>query len=171
LIENYDRLKDRLQHAGHTFKSATDTEVLAHLIGEHLEKNKKVPAEEGVHPLARAVREEIRAVDPAIPVFRIQTMEEVAAAMLAARRTSMLVLGLFAGCAVLLAAMGVYGVTSYLVGLRLRVQLRSVAAGEPARSAVAPGELGALERTRLKDALRAVRGLQEAGALHFKTQF
>src|SRR5512138_1764655 len=59
----------------------------------------------------------------------------------------------------------------FLVGLRLRVQLRSVAAGEPARSAVAPGELGALERTRLKDALRAVRGLQEAGALHFKTQF
>jgi CBS domain-containing protein len=59
----------------------------------------------------------------------------------------------------------------FLVGLRLRLQLRSVAAGEPARSAVAPGDLGALERTRLKDALRAVRGLQEAGALHFKTEF
>jgi CBS domain-containing protein len=59
----------------------------------------------------------------------------------------------------------------FLVGLRLRDQLRSLAAGAPARSAVAPGELGALERTRLKDALRAVRGLQEAGALHFKTAF
>jgi CBS domain-containing protein len=59
----------------------------------------------------------------------------------------------------------------FLVGLRLRQQLRSVAAGEAARSAVAPGDLGALERTRLKDALRAVRGLQESGALHFKTDF
>ncbi len=59
----------------------------------------------------------------------------------------------------------------FLVGLRLRLQLRNVAAGEPARSAVAPGDLGALERTRLKDALRAVRGLQEAGELHFKTKF
>jgi CBS domain-containing protein len=59
----------------------------------------------------------------------------------------------------------------FLVGLRLRLQLRSVAAGGPARSAVAPGELGALERTRLKDALRAVRALQESGALHFRTDF
>ncbi len=59
----------------------------------------------------------------------------------------------------------------FLVGLRLRLQLRRLAAGEPARSAVAPGDLGALERARLKDALRAVRTLQEAGAVHFKTQF
>jgi CBS domain-containing protein len=59
----------------------------------------------------------------------------------------------------------------FLVGLRLRLQLRQVAGGEPARSAVAPGELGALERSRLKDALRAVRIFQETGALHFKTQF
>lgn len=59
----------------------------------------------------------------------------------------------------------------FLVGLRLRLQLRSVAAGQPARSAVAPGELGSIERTRLKDALRAVRTLQDTGALHFKTDF
>jgi CBS domain-containing protein len=59
----------------------------------------------------------------------------------------------------------------FLVGLRLRLQLRSVAAGHPAPGAVASGELGALERTRLKDALRAVRALQDAGALHFKTDF
>ncbi len=59
----------------------------------------------------------------------------------------------------------------FLVGLRLRVQLRRLAAGGPAASAVAPGDLGALERTRLKDALRAVRALQDAGALHFKARF
>ncbi|HAB18033.1 MAG TPA: glutamine--fructose-6-phosphate transaminase (isomerizing) [Verrucomicrobiota bacterium] len=34
VIENYDRLKERLLAGGHTFDSATDTEVLAHLIGE-----------------------------------------------------------------------------------------------------------------------------------------
>src|SRR5437899_11969926 len=34
VVENYDRLKQRLIKAGHQFRSATDTEVLAHLIGE-----------------------------------------------------------------------------------------------------------------------------------------
>src|SRR5215510_8261885 len=62
VIENYDRIKERIIHAGHTFKSATDTEVLAHLIGEHLEKIKKLPPEEGVHPLARAVRDALKEV-------------------------------------------------------------------------------------------------------------
>jgi glucosamine--fructose-6-phosphate aminotransferase (isomerizing) len=37
VIENFDRLKKRLLAAGHVFQSATDTEVLAHLIGEKLE--------------------------------------------------------------------------------------------------------------------------------------
>jgi glucosamine--fructose-6-phosphate aminotransferase (isomerizing) len=35
VIENYDTLKQKLLAAGHKFKSDTDTEVLAHLIGEH----------------------------------------------------------------------------------------------------------------------------------------
>ncbi len=35
VIENYERLKKRLLAAGHTFQSDTDTEVLAHLVGEH----------------------------------------------------------------------------------------------------------------------------------------
>jgi glucosamine--fructose-6-phosphate aminotransferase (isomerizing) len=40
VIENFDALKQRLLKAGHTFKSDTDTEVLAHLIGVHYEKLK-----------------------------------------------------------------------------------------------------------------------------------
>ncbi len=40
VIENYDVLKQRLLRAGHKFLSTTDTEVLAHLIGEHYEKRK-----------------------------------------------------------------------------------------------------------------------------------
>ncbi|MCW8860292.1 MAG: glutamine--fructose-6-phosphate transaminase (isomerizing) [Deltaproteobacteria bacterium] len=35
IIENYLKLKDRLQKAGHNFKSETDTEIIAHLVEEH----------------------------------------------------------------------------------------------------------------------------------------
>src|ERR1017187_10242434 len=41
VIENYDALKQKLLKAGHTFKSDTDTEVLAHLIGDCYEKRRK----------------------------------------------------------------------------------------------------------------------------------
>jgi len=40
VIENYDALKQKLLKAGHTFKSDTDTEVLAHLIGVYYEKRR-----------------------------------------------------------------------------------------------------------------------------------
>ncbi|HUB87536.1 MAG TPA: glutamine--fructose-6-phosphate transaminase (isomerizing), partial [Verrucomicrobiae bacterium] len=40
VIENYDALKEKLLAAGHTFKSDTDTEVLAHLIGENYQKQR-----------------------------------------------------------------------------------------------------------------------------------
>src|SRR5437660_11194690 len=40
VIENCDRLKERLLKSGHSFRSGTDTEVLAHLIGENYEKLK-----------------------------------------------------------------------------------------------------------------------------------
>jgi glucosamine--fructose-6-phosphate aminotransferase (isomerizing) len=40
VIENYDTLKQRLLAAGHKFKSDTDTEVLAHLIGDYYEKRR-----------------------------------------------------------------------------------------------------------------------------------
>jgi CBS domain-containing protein len=59
----------------------------------------------------------------------------------------------------------------FLLGLRLRLQLRALAEGRPATDAVGLADLGAVERSRLKDALRAVRLFQEAGAHHFRTGF
>jgi CBS domain-containing protein len=59
----------------------------------------------------------------------------------------------------------------FLVRLRLRLQLARLARGQPPSGAVALAELSAVERSGLKDALRAVRALQEAAALHFRTNF
>ena len=59
----------------------------------------------------------------------------------------------------------------FLVGLRLRLQLEQLSRGKPPTSAVALAELSAVERGHVKDALRAVKALQEAGALHFRTDY
>jgi CBS domain-containing protein len=59
----------------------------------------------------------------------------------------------------------------FLVGLRLRRQLDQLSRGLPPSSSVALAELSAVERGHVKDALRAVKGLQEAGALHFRTDY
>jgi CBS domain-containing protein len=59
----------------------------------------------------------------------------------------------------------------FLVGLRLRLQLDRLSRGAPPSAAVALAELTAVERARLKDALRAVKAFQEAGGLHFRTDF
>jgi putative ABC transport system permease protein len=68
--------------------------------------------------LAGAVQKQVMTVDPEQPVYRIRTMEDLMATSLARRRLSMLFLAIFAGAALALAAVGIYGITSYSVAQR-----------------------------------------------------
>ncbi len=97
VIENYDRLRERMK--GHTFKSSTDTEVLAHLIGEHYARIKaglKIhPAQNGAHPLAQAVMNALREVIGAYGIGVI--CRDYPEVIVGARRGSPLIVGVSEG--------------------------------------------------------------------------
>ena len=59
----------------------------------------------------------------------------------------------------------------FLVGLRLRLQLRQLQAGEAPANAVHLSDLSAIERSRLKDSLHAIHVWQGQAAQHFQTEF
>ncbi len=68
--------------------------------------------------MASAVRAEVRKLDPEQPISNVRTMEQVLSDSLMLRRVSMLMLIVFAGLALTLASVGVYGLTAYSVSRR-----------------------------------------------------
>jgi ABC-type antimicrobial peptide transport system permease subunit len=99
--------------------------------------------------ISAQVRTQIQAVDPELPVYRAETLDDVLSSSLSVRRFSMEMVALFAATALLLAGLGIYGTISFLVN-------------EQSREIAIRLALGAQRRDILKMVLR--QGLTLAGA-------
>ncbi|MGA2430032.1 MAG: FtsX-like permease family protein, partial [Candidatus Acidiferrum sp.] len=94
--------------------------------------------------LGDLIRREVQGVDPSVPVFAVHTMDDVISKYLADRRFALELLGVFAGVALLLASIGIYGVMAYTfsertneIGIRMamgaqRRDILRIAVGEGA---------------------------------------
>jgi putative ABC transport system permease protein len=101
--------------------------------------------------ISAQVRQQVQSIDPELPVFHAETLDDVLATSLSVRRFSMEMVALFAATALLLAGLGIYGTISYVV----HEQTREIAI----RLA-----LGAQRSNILKMVLRRGLGLAAAGA-------
>jgi predicted permease len=101
--------------------------------------------------ISAQVRTQIQAVDPELPVFHAETLDDVLSSSLAVRRFSMEMVALFAGTALLLAGLGIYGTISFLVN-------------EQSREIAIRFALGAQRRDILKMVLRQGLTVAAVGA-------
>jgi ABC-type antimicrobial peptide transport system permease subunit len=101
--------------------------------------------------IAAQVRTQIQSVDAELPVFRAETLDDVLSSSLSVRRFSMEMVALFAGTALLLAGLGIYGTISFVVN-------------EQSREIAIRLALGAQRRNILKMVLHQGLSLAAAGA-------
>jgi putative ABC transport system permease protein len=114
--------------------------------------------------LIAALRQQVKALDPNQPIYNIRTMNEIRDESVAPERLNLTLLSLFAGIALLLAIVGIYGVMSYTVTQRTHeIGIRMAIGAQPrdvfkmvlgqgmtlALIGVAIGLLGAFGLTRL----------------------
>ncbi len=111
---------------GHAAHEGLDADPRVQVYGSY----RQLPDVRGMFVVARAageptavmpaMREAIRAIDPQLPLARISTMERLIADSMGERRLSLVLLAIFAGVVLALAATGVYGVMSQVVAQRTR---------------------------------------------------
>jgi ABC-type antimicrobial peptide transport system permease subunit len=118
--------------------------------------------------LVSSVRGALRAIDPSQPISNIRTMDEMLSGLVAQRRFSATLVASFAVLALVLATIGAYGVTSYLVSQRTKeIGVRLALGAEPSTvtrlvvfegmrvgvAGLVVGVVGALATTRLASSL------------------
>jgi putative ABC transport system permease protein len=154
-------------------QSGLDEEAATHVYLPYLQlsvSRSGVLLRTSVDPLSlvAAVQKQVNAVDPDLPIYNIHTMDELIASSMAGRRLNLVLLAVFALTALVLAAVGIYGVISYSVtqrvneiGIRMALGARSIDVLKlivkqgmtPVVIGLAVGIAGALALTRVMSTL------------------
>ena len=154
-------------------QSGLDQEAAPHVYAPYLQtplRRTGVLIRTSADPLSLAtpVREQVIAIDPDQPLYNLHTMEELIEVSMSGRRLNLVLLALFALTALLLAAVGIYGVVSYSVTQRtheigIRIALGAQASDvmklivtrgmTPVVFGMAAGIVGALALTRVMSTL------------------